>query len=199
MIGQLSLFDMIEQPSKDVAEKYLEEVVLRGTGFVHGKKRVYQFYQETMTATERAQRIKKEYGLGGAGWPLDGYGLHGYDTYSNGIKIQYRTELGEHEKIFAWKQVEEVIHRLVDSGQYYEPPKKRRCAATNKDCNHENCKKVAIECLDIDCKAECCQACTENCGARCNYSAHQPKVLKEKKDFQNQTWIENPNYKRPDL
>lgn len=118
MIGQLSLFDMIEQPSKDVAEKYLEEVVLRGTGFVHGKKRVYQFYQETMTATERTQRIKKEYGLGGAGWPLDGYGLHGYDTYSNGIKIQYRTELGEYEKIFAWKQVEEVIHSLVDSGKY---------------------------------------------------------------------------------
>lgn len=76
----------------------------------------------------------------------------------------------------------------------YQPPKKRRCAATNEECNHENCKKVAIECLDIDCKANCCQACTEMCGARCNYSAHQPKVRKEYVDINNQTWVDNPNY-----
>lgn len=77
------------------------------------------------------------------------------------------------------------------------PPEKRNCAATNKECNHKECKEVAIKCLGINCEAECCQACTLDCGARCNYSAHQPKVLKEKTDIKNQTWVRNPNYKCP--
>lgn len=147
-----------------------------------------------MTASDRTKAIKEEYGLGGAGWPLEGLGLHGYDTYHGGLRIEWRDATGEHEKVFQWKQVEEIIHRLVNSGQYYQPPKKRRCAATNEECNHENCKKVAVECLGIDCKAECCQSCAEICGARCNYSAHQPKVCKEYTDINNQTWVDNPNY-----
>lgn len=74
------------------------------------------------------------------------------------------------------------------------PPKKRNCAATNEPCNHENCKQVAIECLDIECKAECCQACTEMCGARCNYSAHQPKKL----NTETKEWVEVPSVDRCD-
>lgn len=195
--GQMSLFDLIEpqeQPKADIEKNYLEDAIMRGTVFVDGKKRVYELYQKNMTPSDRANAIKKEYGLGGAGWPLEGYGMHGYDTYHGGLKIEWRDETGEHEKVFQWKQVEEVIRRLVDSGKYYQPPKKRNCAATNEECNHENCKKVAIECLDIDCKAQCCQSCTEMCGARCNYSAHQPRVLKEYIDLENQTWVDNPNF-----
>lgn len=195
--GQMSLFDLIEtqeQPKADIEKNYLEDAIMRGTGFVDGKKRVYELYQKNMTPSDRANAIKKEYGLGGAGWPLEGYGMHGYNTYHGGLRIEWRDATGEHEKVFQWKQVEETIHRLVNSGQYYQPPKRRNCAATNEECNHENCKKVAAECLGIDCKAECCQACTEMCGARCNYSAHQPKVRKEYVDINNQTWVDNPNY-----
>lgn len=194
--GQMSLFDMFDQadkPDTDI-QSYLKEAIMHGTGFVGGKERVYKLYQQEMSPQERAYAIKKEYGLGGAGWPLEGYGLHGYDTFHNGLTIEYRNNKGEHTKLYGWNEVEKAIHRLVDSGEYYKP-KKRTCAATNQECNHEGCKEVAIKCLGIDCKAECCQACAEDCGARCNYSAHQPKVLKEKIDFQNQTWVRNPNYK----
>ena len=193
--GQISLFDILNpQKASHPIEEYLKEAIMRGTGFSRGKERVYELYHKDMTQSERAEKIKKEYGICGAGWPIEGYGLHGYDTYHGGFRIEWRDEIGDHEKLYNWNEVEKVIHSLVDSGEYYKP-KKRICSATNQECNHEGCKEVAIKCLDIDCKVECCQACAEDCGARCNYSAHQPKVRKEYQDIEHQTWVDNPNYK----
>ena len=139
--------------------------------------------------------LRKNMGQGGAGWPLKGYGLHGYDSFrSEGLSLQYRDEEGEHSEVVTWAKIEEIIHKLVNNMKYYTPPK-RICHATNDECNHEACKNVAIQCLDIDCAANCCQSCTEMCGARCNYSAHQPKVCKEYITIENQTWVNNPNYR----
>lgn len=70
------------------------------------------------------------------------------------------------------------------------------CHATNETCNIEYRREVARE-IGCKCIARCCQSCTEVCGARCNYSAHQPKVCKEYKDFNNQEWVDNPNYYNP--
>ena len=71
------------EPKKErvVPHDYIVSVLLRGTGFVGGKERVYKIYQTVDSPSERAKLIKKEFGLGGAGWPIDGYGLHGYDTF----------------------------------------------------------------------------------------------------------------------
>lgn len=119
--NQMSIFDFIQpEPKKKTIDDYAEEVILRGTGFVNGKKRVYELYQNNMSSADRAKKIKAEYGLGGAGWPLKGYGLHGYDSYhSGGLRIQYRDADGEHEPIITWKKVEEIIQELVSSGKYY--------------------------------------------------------------------------------
>lgn len=121
--GQISLFDFIapqDNPYIDPVEKYLEEVILHETAFSGGKKRIYELYQSDMTSTDRAKRIKDEYGLGGAGWPLEGYGLHGYDTFHNGLRIEWRDEKGNHEKVFDWKRIEMAIQKLVVNGKYYQ-------------------------------------------------------------------------------
>lgn len=75
--GQISLFDMFGQSDKpDIdIQSYLKEAIMHGTGFVGGKERVYKLYQQEMQPQERAYAIKKEYGIGGAGWPLEGYDL----------------------------------------------------------------------------------------------------------------------------
>ncbi|MGN0348214.1 MAG: hypothetical protein ACI4DR_01625 [Roseburia sp.] len=120
--GQISLFDMLGQSDKsDVdVQSYLKEAIMSGTCFVNGKKRVYELYQKNMTPSERARAIKEEYGLGGAGWPLDEYGLHGYDSFHNGLTIEWRDETGDHKKTFNWNEVERVIRSLVESGEYYK-------------------------------------------------------------------------------
>lgn len=121
--GQISLFDSIVESSVKTVDDYAEEAIMRGTGFTNGKKRVYEMYQRDMTKSDRADAIKKEYGLGGAGWPLEGYGLHGYDSfYRRGLRLKFRDELGEHVEIVPWKRVEQIIQRLVESGKYYAPP-----------------------------------------------------------------------------
>ena len=105
-----------------IPHEYVVEALLHGSGFQDGKKRIYEFYQNIPGAKERAGRIKKEYGQGGAGWPIEGYGLHGYDTFqSKGIRMQWRDEEGEKEGYLGWNAVEKEIGALILTGQYYQP------------------------------------------------------------------------------
>lgn len=105
-----------------VPHDYIVSVVKRGSGFVDGKKRIYEIMQTELNKSERIKRIKKEYGMGGAGWPIEGYGLHGYDTFkSKGIRFQWRDEEGEKEGYASWNTIEGVIAALILTGDYYTP------------------------------------------------------------------------------
>lgn len=102
-----------------VPHEFVKQVVLRGTGFVGGMGRVCRIFENEISATERTKKIKKEYGQGGAGWPLDGYGLHGYDTFhGKGIRFQWRDEEGEKEGYVSWKNIEKEIAALILTGEY---------------------------------------------------------------------------------
>ncbi len=108
-------------PKKElvVPPEYIKQVILRGSGFENGKERICKIFETEIDAGTRARLIKKEYGLGGAGWPIEGYGLHGYDTFhGNGIRFQWRTEIGEHEGYVSWKNIEKEIGILIMTGEY---------------------------------------------------------------------------------
>jgi len=131
---QASFFDLQNPPNKKmkydyhspkveliVPHDYVVETLLRGSGFVDGKKRINKLFEENSDASERAKLIKMEYGLGGAGWPLDGVGLHGYDSFSaKGLRFQWRDEEGEKEGYISWNAVEKEISMLVLTGEYLE-------------------------------------------------------------------------------
>ena len=120
--GQISLFDTFGQSDKTNTDiqSYLKEAIMRGTGFENGNKRVYELYRKNTEPSERVQAIKKLYGIGGAGWPIEGYGLRGYNSLNNGITVEWRDETGDHEKTFNWNDVEHTIQGLVKSGDYYK-------------------------------------------------------------------------------
>lgn len=123
-MNQISMFDYMDSevdvPEKKTVRDYAEEAIMHGTGFVGGKDRVVKLYQTEKSKVERTKQIKSEYGLGGAGWTLKGYGLHGYETFTGkGIEIQYREEDGEHESIITWSEVEDIIGSLIDRGMYH--------------------------------------------------------------------------------
>lgn len=110
-------------PKKEltVPHDYVVDVMKRGTGFVDGKQRVYEMFQSISEPSQRAKQIKKEYGLGGVGWPLEGYGLHGYDSVkAQGIHFLWRDEEGEKEGYVSWSAVEREIGALIMMGEYYE-------------------------------------------------------------------------------
>lgn len=82
----------------DIPHDYTVEALLHGSGFEGGKKRIIAMYQDIPDKKERVKAIKKEYGQGGAGWPLKGYGLHGYDSFhGKGLRLCWRDEEGEKE------------------------------------------------------------------------------------------------------
>ena len=107
-----------------VPHDYIRQVLLKGSGFSHGKRRIYHIFETVSDPGERVKQIKKEYGQGGAGWPVDGYGLHGYDTYhGKGIRFQWRDEEGEKDGYLNWNAVERELSVLIMTGEYYQPPR----------------------------------------------------------------------------
>ena len=104
----------------NIPQEYIKETLLRGSGFENGKERIYRMYDEIQDKKVRAAAIKKEYGLGGAGWPIEGYGLHGYDSFdSKGLKLEWRDAEGEKEGYLSWNRVEREIAVLIEKGEYY--------------------------------------------------------------------------------
>jgi len=113
------------EPKKEIVipHDYVVQTLLRSPGIEGGKKRIYDICHDIMDHAERAKRIKKEYGLGGASWPIIGYGLHGDDSYhGKGLRLQWRDEEGEKEGYLSWKAVEREIGALILTGEYYQPP-----------------------------------------------------------------------------
>lgn len=107
---------------KMIPHEYVVQTLMRGSGYENGKQRIYEIFQNVSEPKERAKQIKKEYGSGGASWPMEGYGLHGYDTFhSNGIRLDWRDEEGAKEGYLSWKTVEAEIGALILTGQYYTP------------------------------------------------------------------------------
>ena len=107
---------------KNVPHEYVVQTLLRGSGFQNGKKRICGFYRDITDKKERASAIRKEYGQGGAGWPVEGYGLHGYDTFhGKGLRLQWRDEEGEKEGYVSWTTIEAEIGALILTGDYDQP------------------------------------------------------------------------------
>ena len=105
--------------SATVPGEYIKQVLMGGTGFIGGKGRVCKIFETEIDAGTRAKRIKAEYGQGGAGWPVDGLGLHGYDTFhGNGLRFQWRDEDGEVEGYVSWKDIEKELGVLILTGEY---------------------------------------------------------------------------------
>lgn len=102
---------------KNIPHEYVVQTLMRGSGYEGGRQRIYEMYQDISSPKERAVRLKKEYGHGGASWPLKGYGLHGYDTFqSKGIRLNWRDEEGAKEGYLSWKTVEAEIGALILTG-----------------------------------------------------------------------------------
>lgn len=105
--------------SATVPGEYIKQVLMRGTGFIGGKGRICKIFETEIDAGTRAKRIKAEYGQGGAGWPVDGLGLHGYDTFhGNGLRFQWRDEDGEVEGYVSWKDIEKELGVFILTGEY---------------------------------------------------------------------------------
>ena len=89
-----------------------------GSGFANGKERIVAFFHEDHAPKERAEFLKKEYGIGGRSWTfLDG--SHGFLDYdSRGIKLRSYPE-GKEQR-FSWSDAAKRISLLIATGKYLD-------------------------------------------------------------------------------
>ena len=107
-----------------VPHEYVKQVLMRGGVYSGSRKRIYAAFQDISDPGERVKAVRREYGQGGAGWPIEGDGLHGYDTFSTkGLRFQWREGGTEKEGYVNWKAIERELSALIMTGEYYTPPK----------------------------------------------------------------------------
>ena len=89
-----------------------------GSGFSRGKERIVAFFQEDHTPKERAEFLKKEYGIGGRSWTfLDG--SHGFlEHNARGIRLRSYPE-GKEQR-FSWSDAAKRISLLIATGKYLD-------------------------------------------------------------------------------
>ena len=130
-----------------VPNKYVKEVLLSGTGFIGGRGRVCKIFETEIDAGTRAMLIKKEYGIGGTNWSIEGYGLHGYNTLKNqGICFKWRDEEGEVEGYVSWRDIEREIAALILTGEY----KPEKVQSYEADIQSDNIGEDGKETTGID-------------------------------------------------
>ncbi len=122
-----SLIDLLEpqEMSKEMSreEQMVERQLKGGSGFQHGKFRIFDKYNENPSEKAFADFLKKEYGIGG-------YSLLSGDTQSHdakGIKMSLRDENGERleQKFLKWPEVAVRIADLIDDDNYLTEQEKK--------------------------------------------------------------------------
>ncbi len=110
--GQLALFMEPEGSSADRRQELLLNEIGRGTGFENGKLRVYDFIHEQQpSASELADFLRKEYGIGGHSGPDMPYVQHD----GKGIII---TDTDKQEYRYSWSETAKAITELDRQGEY---------------------------------------------------------------------------------
>lgn len=113
---QLSLFDLMEPQEKSEQELLIERSLKYGSGFQHGKYRIFDKYNENPTAKAFADFLKREYGIGGhSGWGIDNEEHDG-----KGIRLSHRDENGKTlvEAFLKWPEAATRIADLIDDDNY---------------------------------------------------------------------------------
>ncbi len=98
----------------------IEEYAKIGSGFLGGKERIVKFFNSNNSIADRAEFLKKEYGIGGFGIPgKKMWVVHSGQTDGRGSTIEYYNENMHNIKIFVtYKQIAETINDLIERGEY---------------------------------------------------------------------------------
>jgi len=138
---------------KNIPHEYIIYTLKHGS--VDRKFRIQEFYKSAITATERAKLIKKKYGLVGCGWAIDGFGLHGYDTFkSKGLCLQWKDIEGEKEGYITWQIIEKEIAKLISKNEYISEDELKRYtekeivkakAKLDPISQHDNSKEITLD------------------------------------------------------
>ena len=97
----------------------IDHTLSKGSGFVHGSFRIYDFYHQEHTLREAADFLKNEYGTGGTSHALAGSDRSFKDYDAKGIKLRKGSIMTpDAEVLLSWNVVAKRIEKLMKEDRY---------------------------------------------------------------------------------
>ena len=98
-----------------ITDDEINSDMTRGSDFAGGKARIYEYWQEPHSTQERADFLKKEFGIGGHSHACSGAMHSGQEHDAKGIRYQ---KSGCDQVQMSWTQVAQRIDSLMKKGRY---------------------------------------------------------------------------------
>ncbi|MBQ3703550.1 MAG: DEAD/DEAH box helicase family protein [Oscillospiraceae bacterium] len=109
----------------------IDYILTHGSGYAHGKYRIYEQFQKGGSAEENVKFLKNEYGVGGHSDAIPGTG-YWEDHDSKGILIRPNLQDGG-SVLLRWPKVEKRIRELIASDRYLSNAEKEAYPAYRQE------------------------------------------------------------------
>ena len=140
LLEQLADLDVVKKefPAPDTVEVRNEDFITQdeidyrlaeGSGFEHGKFRIYEYFMEGHDKKDNIDFLKNEYGTGGSSHALPGSDRAHEDHDAKGIRLEKGNYGSPYAKVLLnWNVVEKRIRELVQADKYLSPEGKEAYA-----------------------------------------------------------------------
>ena len=140
LLEQLADLDVVKKefPTPDTVEVRNEDFITQdeidyrltgGSGFEHGKFRIYEYFMEGHDKKDSIAFLKNEYGTGGSSHALPGSDRAHEDHDAKGIRLEKGNYGSPYAKVLLnWNVVEKRIRELVQADKYLSPEGKEAYA-----------------------------------------------------------------------
>lgn len=127
-IAYSSIMSELPEAVPFITDDEIDENLSGGSSVAGGKSRIYSFFSEEHTLTEKANFLKNEYGIGGSSHALSGSSGSFQDHSSKGLRFR-KTNCTEIQ--MSWNNVAKRIDELVRTDRYFTPEAKRHAEETH--------------------------------------------------------------------
>lgn len=107
-----------------ISQEDIDAVITKGSGFVNGKYRIYQYFEQDHSVKEQKQFLKKEYGIGGGTFHYPDGTNGGVDYNAKGIAIEKHGSYTNPDIVLSWSDVSKRIKQLIELDRYLTPKEK---------------------------------------------------------------------------
>ena len=112
--------DMVEVRNEDfITQDEIDYRLAEGSGFEHGKFRIYEYFMEGHDKKDNIDFLKNEYGTGGSSHALPGSDSGHEDHDAKGIRLEKGNYGSPYAKVLLnWNVVEKRIRELMQADKY---------------------------------------------------------------------------------
>ena len=129
----------------------IDHTLSKGSGFVHGNFRIYDFYHQEHTLKEAADFLKNEYGTGGTSHALAGSDRSFKDYDAKGIKLRKGSIMTpDAEVLLSWNVVAKRIEKLMKEDRYLSAEDKVKYARYKQRQEEKALQQAKEEMRSVD-------------------------------------------------